>query len=236
MKNLKSFLAVAAMFFLSVSLFSQNLDEIVSKHIEAIGGKANWAKINSLKMEGLMKAQGAEIKVTITQVNKKAMRQDISVMGMNGYSIITNTEGWSFMPFQGQTKPEPMTTDDVKNAQEGLYLQDEFITYKELGKKLEYIGKDDVDGTECFKLKMTSKNNSETTFFIDPSNYYIIKQINKQMANGQEQENISFYGNYKKLDEGIVYAMSITSGWGETEVTKLEINPTIDPALFKPAN
>jgi len=82
---------------------------------------------------------------------------------------------------------------------------------------------------------MTGKNADETTFFIDPSNYYIIKQINKETANGQEQENTSFFGNYKKLDEGIVYAMSVNSGWGETEVTKLEINPVIDPNLFKPA-
>ena len=108
-----------------------------------------------------MKANGAEIKMTFIQIDKKAMRQNINVMGMDGYSIITEKEGWSYMPFQGQTKPEPLTADDVKNAQDDLYLQDEFITYKELGKKLEFIGKDDMDGTECFKFKMTDKNAQE---------------------------------------------------------------------------
>jgi hypothetical protein len=236
MQTTKKVLALALSGFLSFGMFSQNLDEIVKKHIDAIGGKDNWSKVKSLRMEGLVKANGAEVKITITQVDKKAMRQDISVMGMNGYSILTNTEGWSFMPFAGQTKPEAMTADDVKMSQDGLYLQDDFITYKELGKKLELIGKDDVDGTECFKLKMTDKDGQETSYFIDPSNYYVIKQTTKFKADGKEMEASTQYGNYKKLDEGIVYAMSISGGFGETEVTKLEINPKIDESVFKAPN
>lgn len=113
---------------------AQKADEIISKHIEAIGGKDNWSKVKSFKADGVMKANGTEIKITFLQIDKKAMRQNINVMGMDGYSIITNTEGWSYMPFQGQTKPEPLTADDLKNSQDELYIQDDFLTYKELGK------------------------------------------------------------------------------------------------------
>jgi hypothetical protein len=234
MKNLKRNLSLAILSLASSTLFSQTLDEIVNKHVEAIGGKDNWAKVKSLKMENTLKANGAEIKITIYQVDKKASRQNIALMGMEGYSILTNTEGWTFMPFQGQTKPEAMTADDVKKAQDGLNLQDEFITYKELNKKLELIGKDDVDGTECFKLKMIDKDATETTYYIDPSNYYVIKETHKMTVNGKEMENSTTYGNYKKLPEGVVYPYSIASGWGEAEVTNLTINPKIDEALFKP--
>lgn len=234
MKNLKSTLALLTFGIASFNLSAQTADEIVKKHIEAIGGKDNWAKVKSLKTEMSMKANGAEIKVTIYQVDKKAMRQNIALMGMEGYSILTNTEGWSYMPFQGQTKPEPMTADDVKKAQDGLNLQSDFITYKELGKKLEYIGKDDVDGTECLKLKMTDKDGIESTYYIDPSNYYIIKETTKMTVNGKEMENSTTYGNYKKTDVGIVYPYSIIGGWGETEITALTVNPKIDEALFKP--
>ncbi len=230
MKNLISTLALS---FLTVAAFAQNLDEIVKKHIEAIGGKENWAKVKSMKTTGSMKAQGAEIQLTMTQVDKTASRQDIALMGMNGYSILTKTEGWSFMPFQGQTKPEPLTADDVAMGQEELDLMPEFLTYKEQGKKLEYIGKDDVDGTECFKLKMTSKDKKETTFYIDPSNYYIIKETNKLTVNGKEIENSSTMSNYKKQDCGIVYPFNIGGGWGELEVSALEVNPKIDEAIFK---
>ncbi|MGZ3864243.1 MAG: hypothetical protein ACXVPN_13715 [Bacteroidia bacterium] len=233
MKNLTRNLSIAVLSFATSALFSQSLDEIVKKHIEAIGGKENWAKVKSLKMESSLKANGAEIKVTIFQVDKKAMRQNIALMGMEGYSILTNTEGWTYMPFQGQTKPEAMTADDVKKSQDGLSLQDDFITYKELGKKLELFGKDDVDGTECFKLKMTDKDKSETTYYIDPSNYYVIKETQKMTMDGKEMENSTTFSNFKKLPEGIVYAHTIGGGWGSTEITSLVINPALDENLFK---
>jgi hypothetical protein len=234
MKNVKRILTIIILSLISTAVFSQNLDEIVKKHIEAIGGKDNWSKVKSMKTEMKMKANGADILVTIYQVDKKAMRQNIALMGMEGYSILTNTEGWSYMPFQGQTKPEPMTADNVKKAQDGLNLQSDFLTYKELNKKLEFLGKDDVDGTECFKIKMTDKDGIESTYFIDPSNYFVIKETTKMTINGKEMENSTGYGNYKKTDEGIVYPYSIIGVWGDTEVTALSINPKIDEALFKP--
>lgn len=235
MKNVKRILAACVLSLTGTVVLAQNTDEIVKKHIEAIGGKDNWAKVKSMKMESSMKANGAEIKVTIYQVDKKAMRQNIALMGMEGYNIITNTEGWTYMPFQGQTKPEPMTADDVKKSQDQLNLQDEFITYKDQGKKLEYVGKDDVDGTECFKLKMTDKEGIETTFYIDPSNYYTIKQTVKMKVNGKEVEGSTMFGDYKKLEEGIVYPYSVSGGWGETQVTSLVINPKLEDSLFKPS-
>ena len=235
MKKLTVFILALVFVSFAFKPADPTLDEIITKHIDAIGGKDNWAKVKSLRMESTVKANGAEIKVTVVQVDKKAMKQEISLMGMTGYSIITNTEGWNFMPFQGQTKPEAMTADDLKNSQDDLYLQDEFITYAELGKKLELFGKDDVDGTECYKIKMTDKNAEETTYYIDPSSYYVIKQTKKVKADGKEMEVSTTYGDYKKLPEGIVYPMSVVGGWGESAVTKIEINPTIDEAIFKVA-
>lgn len=235
MKKIKIY-ALTLLFSLSgLNLFSQTLDEIVSKHIEAVGGKENWEKITTLRTESTMKAQGADIKFTITQIDKKAIRQDIYVMGMAGFSIINNTEGWYYMPWQGHTKSEAMTADDVKNAQDNLYIQDEFITYKSLGKKIEYYGMDDIDGTECHKIKMTDKAGKEVTFYIDPGNYLTIKKTEKIQSNGQETENSSFYSDYKKTNEGILFPMTVSSGWGDNEITSIEINPKIDESIFKPS-
>jgi len=217
-----------------LSAFAQTAEEIVAKHITAIGGAENWKKVKSVVMEANIKAQGAEIKVTRTMVDKKAMRMDISVMGMDGYSIITNKEGWNFMPFAGQTKPEPMTADELKTSQDQLLVADEFLSYQDKGKKLEYIGKDDLEGTDCFKMKLTDKDGQETTFWLDATNYYILKSSAKIKADGKEVENSSTFSNYKKLDEGIVYPMSMGGDNGEIEITKVTINSTIDESIFVP--
>jgi hypothetical protein len=220
--------------FLSFNMSAQDIQEIVDHHIMAVGGAENWSKLKSKTSEMLMKAQGAEIKVVMNQLHKKGMRVDIELMGMHGYQIITDKEGWGYMPFGGQAKPEPATAEEVKASQDDLDLMDKFITYKDYGKKIEYIGKDDMEGTECYKISMTDKDGEMTTFFLDASNYYIIKEVVKKKINGKEIEATTTYSNYKKLDEGVVMAMSSSGDQGEMEITKVEINKTIDPMMFQP--
>ena len=225
------FLAISSVHFTQ----AQNLDEIVNNHIKAIGGTENWSKINSMVSDFTMQAQGAEIKVKNTQVNNKAMRTDIAVMGMNGYTIVTNTQGWTFMPFQGQTKPEPMTADDVKNSQEQLSIMNDFLTYKTKGKKIELHGSDDLEGTECFKISTTDKDGRVATYWLDKSSYLILKQVDKIKSNGKEVESTSTFSNYKMLPEGINYPHSVGGDWGEMEVSNVIINSTIDESLFQPS-
>lgn len=236
MKTLKLLLIFLAIGMLSVTTKAQNIDEILSKHAEAIGGLDNWAKIKTMKMEMAMKMQGMEIPIIATQVNCTAMRTDITVMGMSGYSIITNTNGWNFMPFNGQTKPEPMTEDILKSSQDELCVLDKLLRTKETGDKLEYLGTDDVDGTECLKLKLTDANGKESTYFLDAETYLLLKKTVKAMVNGQVFENSVTMGDYKKLDEGIVVAMNTHTGQGDIEIKKITVNPVVDENIFKITN
>jgi hypothetical protein len=230
-----SAIAIVGM-LVSVFTFAQTAEEIVTKHIEAIGGAAAWKKINSIFYEGKMTVQNAEVNVTLTVLNGKGVRQNISVMGMTGYQIITPTAGWNFMPFQGQTAPEAMTADELKQSADDLDVQGKLVDYKSKGHTLEYLGKDDVEGTECFKLKITTKAGNVETVFIDPKSYYIVRSIVKKTANGQESDVPSDLSNYKKLPEGIVVPFSVTLSFGELVISKVEVNKQVDESTFKPSN
>ena len=177
-------------FLLSTALVmkAQTADEIVTKHIDAIGGADAWKKVNSMKQEGTMQVQGADVAVTMVVLNSKGNRQDITFMGMNGYRIITPTAGWNFMPFQGQTQVDAITEEELKEAQDDLDAQGKLVDYKTKGTTVEYIGKDDVDGTECYKLVVTTKSGVKETVYLDPKSYYIIKSVVVQKANGQEMD------------------------------------------------
>ncbi len=212
---------------------AQTADEVIAKHIDAIGGAENWKKVNSMKMEGVLQVQGAEVNVVVTVLHGKGMRQDISVMGMTGYEIVTPTEGWDFMPFQGQTEPEAKTAEELAEAQDNLDAQGELLDYATKGHKVELIGKEDVEGTECFKLKVTKKGGSVSTLFIDPKSFYIVQSKSTQKANGQEVEVTTSYSNYEKLPEGIVMAKSMTLPFGEMNMTKITVNGPVEESFFK---
>src|SRR5687767_9131863 len=115
----------------SFNALAQTADEIVDKHIAAIGGKDAWKKVNSVHTEGNLKVQGADVTVSTVVLNGKGMRQNISVMGMTGFQIMTPEAGWNFMPFQGQTKPEPVTAEDLKEGADNLDVQGVLIDFKQ---------------------------------------------------------------------------------------------------------
>ena len=219
---------------LIVSARAQSADEIIEKHLAAIGGKEKLMLLNTTIMEGNLSAQGMEIPIKISQSHNKGMRVEISIMGLTGYIINTTSEGWTYMPFQGQSAPEAMPAEAVKEASDQLDLQNSLMNYKEKGHQVEYIGKEDVEGTECLKLKVLFKGGAEATMFFDPSTYYIIKQLSKTKSTGQEAVQEQTFSNFTKQD-GYVFPFSMTGmgPGGTVTVTKIEINKPLDESLFK---
>lgn len=154
-------------------------------------------------------------------------------MGMNGYVFVTPTSGWKFMPFQGQAAPEAMTSEDVAEGQADLDAQGSFVDYTAKGHTVEYLGKDDVEGTECYKIKLNLKSGKSETDYFDTKSYLLIRTVSVQKANGQEVESITNFSNYEKLPEGILVPKSLGLPFGEMNINKITINGTIDESVFK---
>ncbi len=213
---------------------AQTLDEVIAKHIEAIGGKDKLLSLKTVIMEAHFSMQGTEVPVKMTQVHNKGQRIDITVNGMANYIIQTPTEGWMYMPIQGQTKPEASPEPVVKETADALDVQSPLLNYKEKGHDVTLLGKEDVEGTECYKIKVKLKSGLEQTLLLDPSTYYIIKTITKSSAGGKEVEQTQTFSNYKKLDAGYVFPFSMTGfGPGELVITKIQVNPPVDEKIFK---
>lgn len=238
MKTLKLFSLFAATAFSFATVKAQTADEIVSKHIEAIGGTEKLKTINTLVMEGTLSAQGMEIPIKSYGQQNYGSKQEFVVMGMTAYIISRKDSGWNFLPFNGQTAPEPMTAEDLKDRENDLDIQSELLDYKTKGHSIELLGKEDVDGTECFKLKVLYKNGKEATLYFDPATYFIIQRKGIAKANGQEIEVTTKLSNYTKTPEGLVFPMTIESNTlpGPLTFTKVEVNKAIDEATFKPSN
>lgn len=222
---------------LAISSFSvvsaQSIEEIHNKHVAALGGADQIKAVKSVKMSGGINANGMKIPVTIQILNGKGFKVEFTAMGMTGYQIVNNTKGWNFSPFQGQTKPEPMTEDDVKKSQDDLEIFNDFIDYAAKGNSAENLGKDDVEGTECFKIKVTLKSGKEKTLYIATDNYLVLKETEKTTVNGADIEISTMYSNYKKVGNVLFPHTMNISVQGEISFDTIEINPTLDAKTFE---
>jgi hypothetical protein len=231
MKRYSFFLLVM---LLSISAFCQTVDEIVDKYINAIGGKEAWQKINSMSSTGSMEVQGNEVSIVSTTLNKKGRRQDITVMGMTGYTIITPKEGWVYLPFANQAEPKSMTPEELQQGLPELDVQGNLIDYKSKGHTVELLGKEIVDSVEYYKLKATLQGGRVETIYIDPKTFYISRLVANAKINGEDVDQTVIFSNYKKLPEGIVVPMTLSLPNGDLVIIKVEVNKPVDESIFKP--
>ena len=211
---------------------AQTVDDVINKHISALGGKEKLNKIQNVVMEGSLNFNGTEIGLTMTQVNKKLTRQDINVNGMVGFDMMTDKDGWKYMPFQGMQKPEPKTADEVKESQSDLDIAGPLVDYAAKGHKVELLGKEDVEGTECYKIKAILAGGKEMTFFIDPASSLIIRTKSKEKVNGQETDVQTDLSDYKVV-EGVKMPYSIAVGFGTILISNIKVNQTIPESTYK---
>ncbi len=232
MKQLKcTLLALTAMISMQVAQ-AQTIDEVVDKHTEAMGGKEKVRALKTVKMTGGLSVQGLDVGLVITVSQGIGSRTDISVPGMGeGFQIMTPSKGWDFMPFQGQTSPEEVSEEKVKAGQAQLDLTGSLINYKEKGNQAELLGKEKVDGAECYKIKLTNKTGKVSTLFVDAATFYRVKSVTTQNINGEDTEVETVFSDFKKVD-GLVFPHAQTSPRGTITYTAIEVNKPVDESIF----
>jgi len=236
MKKTLSF--AAFLIFITGYAQAQNAEEIVAKHIAAIGGN-NWAGVEAVKSEAKISADGApgmDIVMNMLSVRDKSLRMDVSVMGMTQTTVINGDAGWSTNPFDNQMDPEPLTSDQVTSMKDMTDVDGTLIGYKAKGYTIEYVGTEDVDGTEAIKIKVDKGGKRLEYSFFDPATYYEIKNIRVEEIDGKESESATTYSNFKNQG-GLVFPFTIQQndpnmGGSTVTVTAVTVNPLVDAKVF----
>jgi len=103
---------------------------------------------------------------------------------------------------------------------------------------VELVGKEAVQGTDAWKLKLTLKDGDLQYVYIDAENWLPIKMDTTRTINGTEMKTETFMSDYK-AEGGITMTHVIEAkvpGLGVTQkvtVQKVELNVPIDDARFK---
>lgn len=226
--------------------YAQTAEEVVSKSFENTGGEANWAKVQSLRMTAKVNQGGMEIPLTFIMMKDGRQGQIITFQGKEiKQQMFDGTSLWSSNPMADKIeKSDAESTENLKANLGGdfpVYCYD----YKKKGYKIEFVGKENVDGTETFKIKLTKnpikqdgKPKENIAYCYYDTENFVLLMAEEEVTDGPAKGMViqTKYSDYQEVN-GVMLAHSWIAGVkGQPSQTinfsSVEVNPTIDPAIF----
>ena len=239
LKKLSLFTFLCLLVF-NFQIFAQGADEIVKKNIEARGGLEKLKALKVMKFSGKMTMpmqQGLEGPIVVYSKRPNQIRVEFTLKGMKGIQAYDGQTPWMVIPLMGVNEPQEMSGDDAKEIIEQADFDGPLMDYKEKGNTVELLGKEDLEGTPAFRLKVTLKNGEVRDFFIDAESYLDLKVTRNTKREGAELTVDTFLRDYKEVG-GLMVPYSIESRIGDkianqVDWEKVELEVPADDTLFK---
>lgn len=224
---------------------AQTADEIIAKYFENTGGIEKWKAIQGIKISAKVNQGGMEIPLEIVQLKDGRQMTTITFQGKEiKQGVFDGSSLWStnFMTMKAE-KSDAETTENFK-VDLGEF-PDPFLNYKDRGLKVELLGKENVEGSETFKIKLTKKpikvDGKETDnvsfYYFDAENFIplmVESEINSGQAKGMISQNKM--SDYQEVG-GLMMPFSMAQGIkGQASqaltITNIELNPKVEASAF----
>ncbi|OJJ18648.1 hypothetical protein BKI52_23860 [marine bacterium AO1-C] len=234
MKKQLTLLATLFLLITSFGIQAQSVDKIIDGYFEIIGGKDKFRKMKAMVMEGT--AQSPQGELQIKMYNQRPNKSKLEVTLQDKTFVVQafdgkNAWGTNFMTQKSEKKSDEVAKEMASEAFEPFYLD-----YKKKGHKIELEGTEEIDGTECYKLKGTKKDGKVQYLFFDKeSNALIMTRVTSTTGPMKGQQIDAYVADYKEVD-GIMMPHSLTRSIGGQKSTltinKITINPKLEDKVF----
>jgi hypothetical protein len=216
------------------------VDDLVAKNVDAKGGLEALHALKSLRLTGKLLVNQGLVQFGYVQTKKRPdqERNEFSIQGMTQIVACDGKEAWKISPFSGRKDPEKMSNDDLKELIEEAEIDGPLVDWRTKGSTVEYLGREDVDGTLAHKLKVVRKNGDVSFVYLDPDHFLEIRILTQRMKHGALIEDELDLSDYEKIN-GVFIPFSIESGSkGDTDKQKIVFekadgNPTVDDNIFR---
>jgi hypothetical protein len=234
-------IAAALMIMAAPGAFAYTAAELAAKNVAAKGGAEQLNAIQSLRLSGKLLVNRGTIEVSYSMLvtRPSAIRYEAQLQGLTRVQAYDGSQAWQINPFQGRKDPERLSADDAKAlGEDAADFTGTLVDYQAKGYKLDYLGTEDIDGTEAHKLRVTRANGDVAYVYLDPDHFLEIRTVNRRIEHGVPNETIVDYGDYEKVN-GVYLPFaqeSYQKGSDDREklqIDKAEANVAADKTLFE---
>lgn len=225
---MKKLVLIPALVLGSFYTFAQSAQEIVKKHMEAIGSADKIAAIKDVTTHMETEVQGTAITIKMVKKVPYFMVQTVEATGM-GQVAKTISDGKRFKVENMMTGNTELEGDQLKSSimQSGLFPESEYLTS---GITMSLDGSATVDGKDCHKVNFKVGDTSWSELYDKESGLKLRTIIDTP----QGASELTFRDYVEK--EGVKFATKMEQSMGgfnmSLEVTDIEVNTGVEDSVF----
>jgi hypothetical protein len=227
---------------------AQTADEIIEKHLAAVGGRAALGKVTSRVISGTItiSTPAGEFSGPIEVLNqapnktRTLINLDLSNVGVGKITVDQRFDGLTGYAIDTLQGNRDITGDQLEMMRVG-YFPSPLMNYKEYGITLELAGKEKVGERDVYVLLLTPKTGPPIRQYFDATSFALVRQVVKaNIPPLGEFEQTTDFSDEREVDGiKVPHKLSATSAAQNFTVTidKVQHNAALDQTLFsKPAN
>ncbi|MDP2054085.1 MAG: hypothetical protein Q8L75_10645 [Acidobacteriota bacterium] len=240
----KRLLVVVAVCGWALPASAQTVDEVIEKHLAAIGGRAALAKLQSRQMVGTMTLSlpvGGDVTGSIEALNavpKKArtlIKLDLTALGAGPIQIDQRFDGTTGYLLDSMQGDRPITGSQLASMKSAVFPSP-FLNYKERDASVELKGKEKVGEREAYLLVYTPKDGAVVRQYLDAESFLAVRMVTTVEVPGMGAlDQTSDFSDQRDVD-GVKVPFVIKSSSAAQSftisVTKVDHNVTVDEKLF----
>ena len=216
---------------------AQTADEIIAKNIQARGGEASLKAFKTVRMSGTISMGDFHLGFMQEVKRPGKVREENIIQGMAQVQAFDGKTAWQINPFEGRKDPDLISEDDRKSLIEDADIDGQLVDYKNKDHRAEFLGHDSVEGTDCYKIRLTLSNGDARVYYIDADSFLELKVESERKIRGTVRYQETLYGDYEQVN-GVYFPMAMEVGMkgdpqrAKITVDKVETNVSLDDAAF----
>lgn len=210
------------------------VDEIVAMNLQARGGVDLLRATESMKMTGTVTSPAGTAKMVNWMKRPNRKRTETEFGGQKNVEAFDGTTPWvSMAGLPPQVIPPSPRLEEAKGRSE---IDPPLLDYKERGRNVTLVGREKVDGSDVFHLRITDRG-QVTHYYLDAATG-LEKKITNRISDGQMTAQVELRFSDFRAVQGRMVPFTIQQvvdgkSVAQTKLESVEFNIPIEDALFK---
>jgi len=220
------------------------VDDVIERNTSAMGGRAAIEAIHSIEINLHITDPGFEVDGIYRAVRPGRMRIDVQAGGKHVFTeAFDGQNGWQW---NGKGNQEPASPKAAAALHHGIELPGKLFGLHELkqrGHQFELAGREKVDATDYYVLRLTLSDGYTTTLYVDPQSWLITRRrdvrplhvdvdptpttIEQRSSDFREVAGVRFAFASTEID------LKTGKELERAKINHIQVNPPLDESIFK---